>query len=106
MDYVISLQPLTSDVPTLPMGLDIPALALQEGEVNAAVVYTNSDAPSMTTQKDEVYDGFVGENTDITATTIAELKCPYVNCQYVTAIGQDCVERAWKCTQQNICRMP
>ena len=82
---------ITGDVPTLPTGLDIPTLALQEGEVNAEVVNTDSDAPSMTTQMDEVTN-FVGAETDITATTIAELKCPYANCQYVTGVGQDCVQ--------------
>ena len=83
---------ITGDVPTLPTGLDIPTLALQEGEVNAEVVNTDSDAPSMTTKMDEVSNDFVGAETDITATTIAELKCPYANCQYVTGVGQDCVQ--------------
>ena len=52
----------------------------------------DSDAPTMTTQKDKVNDSFVGENTDITATTVAELECPYANCHYVTGAGKDCVE--------------
>ena len=61
-------------------------------EVNAEIVHVDSDAPTMTKQKDEVNDSFVGDNTDITDTTIAELECPYANCHYVTRVGKDCVK--------------
>ena len=64
----------------------------QVGEVNVAVVHMDSDAPTMTTQTDKVNNDVVGADTDITATTIAELECPYANCQYVTGVGKDCVE--------------
>ena len=61
-------------------------------EFNAEVVHVDSDASTMTKQKDEVNNSFVDAATDITATTIAELECPYANCQYVTGAGQDCVQ--------------
>ena len=83
---------VTRDVPTPPMGLDIPAPATPEEEVNAEVVHMDSDAPTMTTQTDKVNNDVVGADTDITATTIAELECLYANCPYVTAVGKDCVE--------------
>ena len=35
---------------------------------------------------DEVNNDVVGAATDITATTIAEVECPYANCQYVTTM--------------------
>ena len=42
-------------------------------EVNAEVVHVDSDAPTMAKQMDQVHDGFVAKDTDITAATIAEL---------------------------------
>ena len=83
---------MTSDVPILPLALDVPAPATPEEEVNAEVVDMDCDAPNITTQTDKVSNDVVGANTDITATTIAELECPYANCQYVTGAGKDCVE--------------
>ena len=58
----------------------------------SVIANTCSDAPTVTKQKDEVNDSFVGDNTDITATTIAELECPYANCQYIMGAGHDCVQ--------------
>ena len=83
---------MPSDDPILPMGLDVTASATPEEEVNAAVIHMDCDAPIMTTQMDKVNNDVVGAATDITATTIAELECPYANCQYVTGAGQDCVQ--------------
>ena len=42
--------------------------------VNDGCVHTNSDAPTMTKQEDQLHEGFVGENADITAATFAELE--------------------------------
>ena len=42
--------------------------------VNAEVVHVDSDAPTMTKQKDQLHESFVGENADITAATIADLE--------------------------------
>ena len=43
-------------------------------EVNDEIEHADIDAPTMTKQKDQLHDSFVGENTDITAATIAELE--------------------------------
>ena len=42
--------------------------------VNDEVVHADSDAPTMTKQEDQLHEGFVGENADITAATFAELE--------------------------------
>ena len=42
--------------------------------VNAEVVHVGSDALTRTVQKDQLRDSFVGDRTDITAATIAELE--------------------------------
>ena len=41
--------------------------------VNAEIVHVDSDAPTMTRQMDQLHKGFVDENADDTAATVAEL---------------------------------
>ena len=90
--YVTEPNNMPSDVTIVPMGLDSPATVAPEEEVNTAVVNVDSDASTVTTQTDKVNNDDVGAATDINATTIAELECPYANCKYVTGAGQDCVQ--------------
>ena len=77
---------MPSDDPILLMGLDVTASATPEEEVNAAVTNMDCDAPITTTQMDKVNNDVAGADTDINATTFADLECPYANCQYVTTL--------------------
>ena len=87
-------------LPSLPAPLETTSTAASGVTSTTARDDTEADNPEVKEDEPAVHVTkpeeavVVHENADsaITAATIAELKCPYVNCKYVTAIGQDCIK--------------